>query len=92
MPPFNQDIHFFKPVEAENVALGQGGVVVETGTTQVDGTFAAIQFIEGGAFSALAGNYTGDALTGVTIPAGTVLYGRFTSFTLSSGKVIAYKY
>jgi hypothetical protein len=34
---------------------------------------------------------TGDALTGVALPAGTVLRGRFTAFTLTSGAVRAYK-
>ncbi len=90
---YNPEIHNFKPIEADNIALGQGGAVVETGTDAVTGDFAAIQFIEGGAFSSLtAPNYTGDSLVGVTLGAGTVIYGRFTGFTLSSGKVIAYKY
>ena len=33
---------------------------------------------------------TGD-ITGETLPAGFILYGRYTSITLASGKVIAYK-
>lgn len=92
MPAFNAETAFFKPGEVDNISLGQGGATVETGTTAVTGTFAAIQFVEGGAFSALTSNYDGDAFTGVTLAAGTIIYGRFTAFTLSSGKVIAYKF
>lgn len=33
----------------------------------------------------------GNTLTGVTIPAGTPVYGRFTTLTLTSGKVLAYQ-
>lgn len=34
---------------------------------------------------------TGNTFTGELLPAGFVLYGRYTSVTLASGKVIAYK-
>ena len=34
---------------------------------------------------------TGDNFTGELLPSGFVLYGRYTSVTLASGKVIAYK-
>jgi hypothetical protein len=38
-----------------------------------------------------AGLITGNTFTGELLPAGFVLYGRYTSVTLTSGKVIAYK-
>ena len=34
---------------------------------------------------------TGSEFTGELLPAGFILYGRYTSVTLASGKVIAYK-
>ena len=34
---------------------------------------------------------TGNTFTGQLLPAGFILYGRYTSVTLTSGKVIAYK-
>ena len=34
---------------------------------------------------------TGNNFTGEILPAGFILYGRYTSVTLASGKVIAYK-
>jgi hypothetical protein len=37
------------------------------------------------------GLITGNTFTGELLPGGFVLYGRYTSVTLASGKVIAYK-
>jgi hypothetical protein len=34
---------------------------------------------------------TGNAFTGILLTAGTIIYGRFTSITLISGQVLAYK-
>lgn len=67
------------------------GVVVTTNTSAVAGTFAAIQVLADATFSALAElGATGQAMTGFVIPAGTTLYGKFTGYTLTSGKVRAY--
>jgi hypothetical protein len=72
-------------------ALGQYGAVVETGTTAVTGNFAAITVLDDATFSAITGeNLAGDVLTGFAIAKGITLFGRFTGFTLTSGKVIAY--
>lgn len=70
------------------------GVVVETGTTAITGKFYAIQVLTDTEFSTFVENAkTGDAMTGFTIPAGTILYNGLgiTSFALSSGRVRAYK-
>jgi hypothetical protein len=70
------------------------GVVVETGTTAVTGKFYAIQVLEAAEFSTFTENAkSGDAMTGFSIPAGTILYNGLgiTAFTLTSGKVRAYK-
>lgn len=92
MPAYDADLHFFKSGEADNLAFGQNGATITTNTSAVSGSFAAIQFITAGAFSALTiANGTG-TFTGVTFPAGFILYGRITGYTLSSGSVIAYKY
>ena len=78
---------------ALNLGFGMNGATVETGTTAITGgNFIAIQVIEDAVFSTLTmTDYDGDALTSVTFPAGFVIYGRCTAFTLTSGKVIAYK-
>lgn len=82
MAPFEQD------------AAAKNGIVVETGTTAVTGDFFAIQVLEAANFSTFTENATsGDAMTGFSIPAGTLLYNGkgITAFTLTSGKVRAYK-
>jgi hypothetical protein len=80
-------------IEANPIAtadFGQRGVVNETGTTAVTGSFYAIQILTTANFSLLTeGQATGDAMTGFDI-APTVLYGDFTAFTLTSGRVRAY--
>lgn len=70
------------------------GVVVETGTDAVTGKFYAIQVLADATFSAFTENgASGDVMTGFAIPAGTVIYNGLgiTAFTLTSGKVRAYK-
>ena len=68
------------------------GVVVETGTTSITGEFVAVQVLEDATFTVFTETgATGDAMTGFAVSAGTVLYGKITAFTLSSGKVRAYK-
>jgi hypothetical protein len=70
------------------------GVVVESGTDAVTGKFYAIQVLANATFTVFTENgKTGDAMTGFSIPAGTVLYNGLgiTAFTLSSGIVRAYK-
>ena len=78
--------------DAALVALGQRGFVYTDDATLVNGNFAAIQIIADTVFSALTAlNSTVGGLVGVTLPAGTIIYGPFTSYDLTSGKVIAYK-
>ena len=80
------------PTEAGLVSLGQRGFIYTDDTTLVNGNFAAIQIIADTVFSALTAlNSTVGGLVGVTLTAGTIIYGPFTSYDLTSGKVIAYK-
>jgi len=80
------------PTEAGLVSLGQRGFIYTDDTTLVEGNFAAIQIIADAVFSALTAlNSTVGGLVGVTLTAGTIIYGPFTSYDLTSGKVIAYK-
>lgn len=70
---------------------GINGVVCETGTTAVTGTFIKIKVIEAATFTLLTmTDATGDALTGFAFPANFEIEGRITAFTLTSGKVLAY--
>ena len=90
-------------IYTDEISLGQLGGITEVGTdtrTQETGKYwTAIQIINDAKFhtlnslipnqgtDALANQTSGSALT---IPSGIILYGRFDSFKLHSGVVIAY--
>lgn len=71
---------------------GEGGNTNETGTTARTGNWDTLHCLTDTVFSLLTDslNSGGDAITGLTLPAGTLLFGRFTAFTLTSGAVRAY--
>lgn len=72
-------------------ATGLAGVRVTTTTAPQTGVWTAIHILEDANFSLLTDtSATGDAMTGFVIPAGTLLRGKFTAYTLASGKVRAY--
>lgn len=76
----------------EKEAAGLFGVVTETGTTAITGDFALIQCLTATTFATLTEtNRSGDAITALSLAAGTVLRGRFSAFTLTTGAVRAYK-
>lgn len=68
--------------------LGQHGFKYLTGTDSATGEFVAIQALVDTAVTVTVTK--GDALTGITIPAGMAIYGPFTSITLTSGTALAY--
>lgn len=75
-----------------SLSVGQNGAryVSELGI-QKFGNWGAIQATEDAIFSGLtASNWTGESTTGLKLPAGASIFGAFTSFTLTSGRVIAY--
>jgi len=75
-----------------SLSLGQFGAVYENGTTTVSGNFGAIQVLADATFSSLtATDWSGDSLANLAVPAGMTIFGGFTGFTLSSGRVVAYK-
>jgi hypothetical protein len=73
----------------------QGGVVITDTNAHTPATpntaFHAIVVLQQAVIAAIASNLTNDsALVALTLPAGTIIYGRITSITLTSGVVIAY--
>ena len=87
----------------ESASLGQYGSVIKTGTTTQTPTagkiWVAIQVINNAKFNTLTdqgldtsgGNLANTtSANAVEIPAGVTLYGRFTSFKLHYGVVVAY--
>lgn len=72
-----------------NVAAG---VVTTTDTTATTGPFVAITVLADATFSAFTEtNGSGNAMTGFVVPAGVTIFGQITAYTLTSGKVRAYK-
>jgi hypothetical protein len=75
-----------------SLSLGQGGAEYVTDTAIRSGAFGAIQAVETAVISTLtSGNWTPSPATAIPLPAGVTIFGNFTSFTLTSGKVIAYR-
>jgi hypothetical protein len=81
--------------DAALVSLGQRGFIFTDDTNAVTGNFAAIQIVADAVFNSLTalnstvGNLAGGSA--ITLSAGTVIYGPFTGYDLTSGKIIAYK-
>jgi hypothetical protein len=82
-----------KANELGRQALGQNGYHVDGSEGSiVNGSFVALQCITEVTFATVVGsNLSGDTLSSFILPAGTILYGTFTSFSTSAGVVIAYK-
>jgi hypothetical protein len=79
------------PIQTSPNPFALNGARIVSNTSPVVGPFFAVQCLTATVFSAVVVNYEGQAITGITIPAGTVLYGDWEGFTLTSGTVIAYK-
>ena len=93
-------LHKLTVAEAQNAGMGQAGAKFISDNAEHTGSFVAIQCIEDTVFATLTpsdtvygygvGSYNGNTMASETIPAGTVLYGRWTTVDLTSGLVIAY--
>jgi hypothetical protein len=94
----------YQSKESGNIGLGQVGSIFDNGaggsTTPTNGTIVAIQFIADSTFTTLTpendsyvgtSGGSGDAIVaGDTFGAGVTIFGRWSTFTLNSGKAIAY--
>ena len=79
----------FRQGDANLQSFGQSGFdYVTTGTIDTD-TYIAITALEDATITATA--EVGDSLTSVVVPAGVTVYSRFTSITVVSGKILAYR-
>lgn len=71
--------------------LGKGSGVVFTTAAQTTVDYYAIHFVTTSVIASITmANLTGESALHTTIPAGTVLYGRCTAITLTSGVAIGY--
>jgi hypothetical protein len=62
-------------------------------TADHPGRFGAITALAAAVLASgtVATDYTGNAIAGMPIPAGTTIYGTFTNIKLTSGTVVAYE-
>tara|TARA_B100000214_G_scaffold251454_1_gene184871 strand:- start:186 stop:446 length:261 start_codon:yes stop_codon:yes gene_type:complete len=81
------------PVNTEELSTGgNGGIVIvntDTTTPPAGAVFAAITSLDAGvAFDISTGNI--DLTTLTSLPAGTTVFGRWTSLKLSGGQAVVY--
>ena len=67
-----------------------GGIVNTSNTTAVTGQFKTIQLLTDTIFQSLSETGGSGSIVGLSLPAGLVLNGTFTTYTLASGAVRAY--
>lgn len=60
-------------------------------TSGTDLVYTCLHLLADTVISQINGSITGNTITGVVLSEGVMLYGRFKSITLTSGKVLAYK-
>lgn len=71
--------------------IGTKGVTITTGIAAVTGQFSSIQCVTDTTFTSLTETgVVGGNINGQIIKAGTMLYGQFTGYTLTSGIVRAH--
>jgi hypothetical protein len=76
------------------ITNGLSGGIYIADTTLRTGDWLAVQVLADAKFHTLTGNISGIANTtegsAPTVPAGTVLFGKFTAIDLHSGRIVAY--
>ena len=79
------------PISYDLQGQGGGSYIDET-TGQIDGNWRWIQVITDAVFNDITSSNISDLsnISGVTVPAGIGIGGRFSSINLASGSVIAY--
>ena len=93
-------LHNYTVVESQNIALGQAGAKFISDTAEHTGSFVAITMLEDTVFATLTpsdttngygvGSYNGNSMASETLPAGTTIFGKWTTVDLASGLVVAY--
>lgn len=87
----NGDVDAFTLSSAKTGTPYDNSVATNTANTAaISGSFRAIQIVNDAVFSLLTDTGSTGSLVGVTIPAGLILFGNFTAYTLTSGVVRAY--
>ena len=88
----SKSLHKYTIVEAQNVALGQAGVIMIDDTDAHTGPFVAITAITDAVVDVSECDMSFiEDVADFTIPKGVTIYGQFTSIELDSGTVFAYR-
>ena len=85
----NQRIKLFKRITKWHTKISQRKVTSINQLQETTDSCRAIQALEDSVVTTTTS--AGDALTSVTLSEGTIIFGKFDSVTLASGKVLAYK-
>lgn len=96
--PFDSENQSLKKIEADtSFSLGQYGVRYKTtGQSESAVTCGAIQALEASTLSVTTTNWNEAtsavpvAFSSIPVPAGVTIFGNFTAFTVTTGKVLAY--
>ena len=85
----------YTPTESGSLGLGSAGsTVLVAATAEQTGSFCAVTVIAAATFTTLTAEDSAHPSTsdfsGVTIPAGVTIYGRWTAIELATGSVVAY--
>ena len=87
-----KSLHKYTIVEAQNVALGQAGVIMIDDPDAHTGPFVAITAITDAVVDVSECDMSFiEDVADFTIPKGVTIYGQFTSIELDSGTVFAYR-
>ena len=87
-----KSLHKYTIVEAQNVSLGQAGVIMIDDTDAHTGPFVAITAITDAVVDVSECDMSFiEDVADFTIPKGVTIYGQFTSIELDSGTVFAYR-
>jgi len=94
---FDSENQSLKKIESDtSFSLGQYGVLYKTTGLTSTGSFGAIQALEASTLSVTTTNWNEAtpavpvALSPIAVPAGVTIFGNFTAFTVTTGKVLAY--
>jgi hypothetical protein len=77
--------------EIEKFSFGRYGCVAVSNTSATAGNFCAMQCLTDTVVSAMTARAMTGSITGLTLPAGTVIYTAISSVTLTSGAVLLYR-
>lgn len=69
---------------------GEAGALFVTDTSAHAGDFESITALTATVIAAMTSSTITGTLAGMTLPAGTTIFGRISTFTLTSGTVLAY--